>query len=322
MNQPEVSMLWESAEPASVLARRFGFDSAEAAASWVTSAVRHTHGLELQSVDRLVLSAVNLLATVSGPDGRLLVKCCAVGAAHEPLQALGELIWWLNGEGIPVSAPLPSRRGAPQVQHEHLTYNVQYFVDGEMLDATDLTQVSAAGETLAGLQTALARYPVDSPFLHRTLDRLAVDLSRTPEPLRELANRLSARMREIPARRVSPQLTHNDYRAANILVADERVAAVLDFEEIAFHDPLEELARSAAYLATLFRDWGPTPVACQQAFFAGYRSRRPLSPDEECWLPLLTLKHTLGLAGASVGSPNEDAWTAAVTDVAEATGLG
>jgi len=315
-------MLWESAEPASVLARRFGFDSAEAAASWVTRAVRHTHGLELLSVDRLVLSAVNLLATVSGPDGRLLVKCCAVVAAHEPLVALGELIWWLDGEGIPVSAPLPSRRGAAQVHHEHLTFNVQRFVDGALLDATDLTQVSAAGETLARLQAALARTPVDSPFLHRTLDRLAMDLSRTPEPFRGLADHLSAHLQELPARRVSSQLTHNDYRAANILVADDRVAAVLDFEELAFHDPLEELARSAAYLATLFRDWGPTPFACQQAFFAGYRSCRAMSEDLERWLPLLTLKHTLGLAGASVGGPNEVAWITAVAELADATGLG
>lgn len=132
---------------------------------------------------------------------------------------------------------------------------------------------------------------------------------------------LSARMRELPARRPSTQLTHNDYRAANILVAGDRVAAVLDFEELAVHDPLEELARASAYLATLFRDWGPTPVVCQQAFFAGYGSRQPMSAEEEQWLPPLTLMHTLGPAGAAIGSPNEEPLTEAVAELAAAVGL-
>jgi homoserine kinase type II len=321
MTTPEVAMLWESAEPVGELARRFGFASAEGAAVWLTSAVRQTHGLELESVDRLLLSAVNLLATASTRDGPVLVKCCALIDAHGPLLALGELIWWLDREGIPVSAPLSSRTGSAQVLHEHLTFNVQRVVDGTMLDASDEVQVSEAGATLADLQDALARYPVPTPFLNRRLVRLDVDLSSTPEPFAGPAARLSERMRDQPSRRPRTQLIHNDFRAANILVAANRVVAVLDFEELAGNDPLEELARSAAYLATLFRNWGPTTFACQQAFIAGYRSRRSLSTEEVPWLPLLTLKHTFGLAAAAAGSPNEAAWTESVAELVEAAGL-
>lgn len=176
MTRPEVSMLWENAEPGIVLARRFGFDSPEAASSWVMNAVGHTHGLELECVDRLVLSAVNLLATVSAPGGRFLVKCCAMVAAHEPLRALGELIWWLDGEGIPVSAPVPSRQGTAQVMHEHLTFNVQQVVDGSLLDATDR---SARPESRS---PACRRHSPATPSTRRscTAGRRTVSLSTSP----------------------------------------------------------------------------------------------------------------------------------------------
>ena len=78
-------------------------------------------------------------------------------------------------------------------------------------------------------------------------------------------------------------LVHGDHRAANILVRDGDVVAVLDFEEARIDHPIAELARSTVLLGTRFHDWGPMGPPTREAFRAGYEAVRPLTVAESAW---------------------------------------
>lgn len=72
----------------------------------------------------------------------------------------------------------------------------------------------------------------------------------------------------------------NDFRSANVLWADGRIAAVLDLEETKYRRRLDDLAQAAVLLGTRYHDWSPTPVEVRGAFVAAYESVLPLGKDE------------------------------------------
>lgn len=301
-----LSMLWESVDAEDTLRHRFGFESPAVAADWVTTTLARTHGLTVVSVNHVVLSAHNLLAFAVTDDTALLVKCCAVPAAHASLLQLGQLVRWAGVKGMPVSTPLRSTSGDPQVLADHLTFQVQHQIAGRLLDPTDLDQARNAGEVLARLQATLALSPEAHAFPrspragHRGLDTL-------PEEVRDDVagvDRLLAQSSDA----VTYSLCHNDFRAANVLQNEGTVTAILDFEEAGHNDPVTELATATVLLATRFRHWRPSSLASQDAFHEGYRAFAPMSRTQEHRLRLLTLRRTLELTADAIGSEAEEAW--------------
>lgn len=121
--------------------------------------------------------------------------------------------------------------------------------------------------------------------------------------------RLARLLEQAPPLDQAPQLVHHDFRAANILVRDSAVVAVLDFDEVEPAHRVDDLARASVYLATRFRDWGPTPPAARRALREGYEDLLPLGDAEQARLELLTLWY--GLAAVPPGSAGE-AWAAAL----------
>jgi homoserine kinase type II len=89
---------------------------------------------------------------------------------------------------------------------------------------------------------------------------------------------------------------HHDFRAANLIWDGERIAAVLDFEELRWGHRVEDLAWAAVHLGTLFHDWRPVPHGVHEVFLAAYKAELPLTKDEEAWLPILLRWHGLELA--------------------------
>jgi hypothetical protein len=75
------------------------------------------------------------------------------------LQELARLTRWLDGQGLPVSAPVPARDGRIQVEVDGASIGLQRQIEGELLDVANSHQVGAAGAVLARLQDALADYP-------------------------------------------------------------------------------------------------------------------------------------------------------------------
>ncbi|MGH3351729.1 MAG: phosphotransferase enzyme family protein [Nocardioides sp.] len=244
-----VSMLWESADPLDELTERFGFASAAEATDWLIGVLAVHWGLRVATCERLVISDANCLAWIVVVDGRrMIAKWSMRPRLFARLAAIAALTGWLGERGIPVSTPRTALDGRHQVEVDGVSLGLQDVIDGELLDVTDPIQVRAAGEMLARMHAAMADYP----------ERIPAD-----EPSRPGA-----------------QLVGSDFRSANILWAEGRIAAVLDLEETRYGRRVDDLAQAAVLLGTRYHDWRPTPADVREAFVAAYELVLPLSEDD------------------------------------------
>ncbi|WP_137291819.1 phosphotransferase enzyme family protein [Nocardioides dongxiaopingii] len=306
-----VELLWEDGDPHAALRARFGFADAVAAAAWVAAVVEAEWGLEVGSVDRVVISDSNALAWLATPAGPMIAKWSAAPDRFAHLDAVARLTRWLDGRGLPVSAPVCSLGGVPQVRVAGVSMNLQRVMTGDLLDVGRPEQVWAAGAVLARLHGALAAYPratwSDSPVpeVAHPAARIAAWLGGTDDgvltPAREALRGLAARA---PDDGLPVQLVHGDVRSANILCEGEgegegaTVTALLDLEEARVDHAVVELARSAVLLGTRFRGWAPVSSGVRAGFLAGYESVRPLSPVEAAWWDALVLWQALAAVPA------------------------
>lgn len=300
------TMLWERTDPVAALQQRFRFVDPQAAVVWLTDTVARHYGLAVLTVDRLTMSAYNLLAWLTTPNGRLLAKCCAYLPAHALLLTAGELVVWLAQQGLPVAAPLPTQSGPVQVMADQLSLGIQPLITGELLDPTDLVQAAAAGRMLAHLHQALAAYPQAAAFAGQATvppltERIATwagqKLTADRDPgLLTAYTALQAQAATLPPHGLEIQLVQRDYRAANILWADGQITAVLDFEETRWGHRVNDLAWAAIHLGTRYHNWGPVSAAVHAAFLASYQAVQPLTATEEAWLPALLTWHSIALA--------------------------
>jgi aminoglycoside phosphotransferase (APT) family kinase protein len=147
-------------------------------------------------------------------------------------------------EGAPIDASLPAAVDTP-AERARLGADI----------VTALAEVHAVDAAAAGLET------IGRPdgYLGRQLRRFAGlwEVNRTRElPLvSEVAARLEAGLPESgPA-----AIVHGDYRAGNLLAAEQppaRVTAILDWELATIGDPLADLG----YLVSTYADGSPTPA--------------------------------------------------------------
>lgn len=297
---PTLEMLWENGDPARVLAERFGFIDGVAAARWVMAMMNDLWDVQVVACQRVVMSDCNALAWVGTASGPMLAKWSVAKDRFPRLAELACLVAWLDEQGLPVSAPVAARDGRVQIEVAGVSLSVQCVVSGELLDVAALDQVHEAGAVLARLHDALASYPrVDQiggvlgspePVARRVSTWLEVAPDHVPEVTVDRLRRLVA---TAPTGSMSTQLIHGDFRAANLLCVDSRVAAVIDFEEARLDSPIAELARSAVLLGTRFHDWGPVSASVRKALVDGYQSVRKLTPVEAEWLPLLVLWYSV-----------------------------
>jgi homoserine kinase type II len=322
-----LSMLWEPVDAGSALQRRFGFADLAAVERWTTTTLAATWGLAVTSVPRVVISDRNAIAWVStdgGDGGDLVLKWSCDPAWFGRLDALAQLVLLLADRGLPVAAPVTALDGRARVVVDGplgpLSVSVLPRVEGGWLDVTDLDAVRAAGAALAHLHAALADVPAEVvsalPPTHRGAaaplrEHLATWLQEHDRGLApEASRRLAALLADLPELDDVPQLVHGDVRAANVLVRNREVVALLDFDETSVRYRADDLASACTYLGTLFTGWAPTPQAAQRALVEGYESVRRLSDDERAWLDALVLWHGI----MAVPGPDDTAgWAAAVT---------
>lgn len=299
---PAVEMLWEADEPGGALESRFGFGDAAEASRWVTATLGEHWGVRVEGCERIVMSDRNALAWVATASGPMLAKWSVAPGRFARLAALARLVAWLDGQGLPVSAPLPALDGRLQVQVDGISLGLQRRIAGHLLETGDLDQVRSAGAALARLHQALARYPdadriPDLVALPGPLaGQITTWLDSGPEHVPAAARQALARMvADMPPEPLAAQLVHGDFRSANVLCAGSEVAAVIDFEEARTEPAVVELARSAVLLGTRFHHWGPVSPDVHAAFLDGYRSQRRLSATEVAWWDTLVLWSTLAM---------------------------
>lgn len=237
-------MLWESVDPAIALTARFGFTEVDHATSWLAEAVRGDWDSQMEQCDRLVISAGNLLAWLVVDGEHVIVKCSVDQARFSRLAEADALVAWLDSEGVPVAGPIAASDGRLRIERERFSLGLYPFVDGDLLDVADPTQVEAAGRTLATLHEALGAYPL--PYG-----------DGRAEP--------------------NQQLVHGDFRSANILQVSARVTAIVDFDDVAYRSRTTDLARAAVLLGTRYHDWGPTSPDTRDAFLGAYGEVAPLT---------------------------------------------
>lgn len=299
---PVLEMLWEAHDPGDTLEGRFGFSDGESAGRWVAGMLDEHWGVRVDTCERIVMSGGNALAWVGTPAGRMLAKWSVVPDRFPRLAAVACLTNWLDGQGLPVSAPVPARDGRLQVEAGHVSMGLQQVIAGELLDTADPAHVRAAGALLSRLQSALAAWPHPDPdpvsthsvpaepLAARVIGWLDTCGDHVPAAVRDTLRALVA---AAPAGPLPRQLLHSDYRAANILCVGTDIVAVLDFEEARRDHRIVEAARSAVLLGTRYHDWGPVPVEVHAQFRAGYESVRRLSPVEAAWWDIVLLWQTL-----------------------------
>jgi homoserine kinase type II len=263
----------------------------------------------------------NTSAYVDTPDGAFVLRVYRntadagrVGYEHALLRAL-------QREGLPFAVPCPVRTPAGETVVCVATAPgsppalAALFprLPGGPPDARDLGQVRAAGAALGALHGALARVTVAPPAPHQTAVTLlgpdpalggapAPAAAPAEDPLRldglPLApgqrERLGAVVAELRASApplyaaLPRQVIHWDFDPANVLVADGRVAAVLDFEFAALDLRATDVARGL-HAWTRGALPGGRAWRAAETFAAGYAERAALSVAEARAVPVLLL---------------------------------
>ena len=193
---PTVEMLWEPHYPrpsargeVRLGGRRVG------PGAWVAATVHDHWGIRIDACERIVISDRNAVAWVTTPAGRLLAKWSVAPGQFPRLSQVAELTRWLNGHGLPVSAPLAAPDGRLQVELEGVSLSLQRVVLGELLDVGHPGQVRAAGVVLARLRRALADYPAADQI---------VPPEERPEPWPPASEAGSAPDEQVPRERAAP----------------------------------------------------------------------------------------------------------------------
>jgi aminoglycoside phosphotransferase (APT) family kinase protein len=194
--------------------------------------------------------------------------------------------------GTPVAELLASG-----VTRSGIAYIVSAAVEGETIARKILRddRFATARERLAEqLGVALARlHAVDPGGIEglEEIDQLAqyrevLDAFGRPHPTFELAFRWLEAHRPAPTRRT---LVHGDFRLGNVIVGDEGLRAVLDWELAHAGDPMEDLGWLCA---RAWRFGGAGPVAglgSYEQLFSAYEAESGLAvdPDVAHWWEVL-----------------------------------
>lgn len=309
MAKPVVHMLWEDVDPQSVIESRFGLGNAEQVGSWIKEIVRSEWGFDILSCDRIVISDRNALGWLNSPSGVFVAKWSVASDTFAHLDAFARVVAWLGEQGVPVSAPIPTKDGRVQLEADNVSLALQREIDGTILDVGASMQVQAAGATLARVHGALAAYPesLKSPPLHAPEVPLSGlvrgwlhgDRAHVPTAaLQALEESLDSGLDDA----LPTQMLHGDFRCTNIMWSGTEVSGVLDFDEARIGHRIDELARSAVLLGTRYRDWGPVSAEVRANFLDGYRSVSTLTPAEARWWPVLVLWYSVAMIPKHEGS--------------------
>jgi aminoglycoside phosphotransferase (APT) family kinase protein len=209
---------------------------------------------------------------------RLLVRMPS--AERYADQAVKEQTWLPKlAQHLPARIPIPVGLGAPGEDYPW-PWSVLEWIEGEPANRAVIADEGALASDLAAFLAALQRIdasggpPAGAHSFHRG-GALSVYDSQTREALATLAGRLDeAALTAIWNQALAspwtgpPVWVHGDVAAANLIVRDGRLAAVIDFGQLSVGDPACDLAVA----------WSPLFGPEGRAAF-----RKALPLDEAAW---------------------------------------
>ncbi|WP_205324535.1 phosphotransferase [Glycomyces sp. YM15] len=233
----------------------------------------------------------NINARVATDRGDVVVREYVRSAPGKVAAELA-LVTHLAGSGFPTPAPFTADSGEPFALVAGKPIAVFPFASGEVPPAMTRDLAERSGTLLARMHTAATgwaddRIPVtDRLGILRSATTADVDLAgadRWREEIRDFLDR-HAEALDLLAEQPSGPL-HHDLHRRNLLVDDDRITAVLDFDELNHGPLILDLARLLHYAALEQPDRG-LPSAVAEAALTGYQKVRPLTLDELELLPV------------------------------------
>jgi Ser/Thr protein kinase RdoA (MazF antagonist) len=192
--------------------------------------------------------------------------------------------------GVPVAAPIPTRDGtfflqgwAPEGAREGVLFQA---IDGRGPLATDFGDAFANGKTLALLHNAAEKYPTDEALyqldlehlMHRPLARIRdsglVEETSVLSELGQIAERTATAVKKFD--NLTWTYCHGDCHGFNSRINEAGEAVFFDFDD----GGPGYLAYDLAVFLWAQVSFGRTSTTAWVAFVDGYRSIRPIAPDD------------------------------------------
>jgi homoserine kinase type II len=265
---------------------------------------------KLQRISQPRAGAVNETVFVQTTEGRYTLRRISRRQSEADQHYRQRLMAWLSECGVEVPQLQVATTGDTLLSLNGRLYEVMTFVEGEEFEAHNLNQIGSVGAMLAQYHGIVQHFP-DRPT--------ASDPRYTPQSLLGLTERLLERdmmgelydqlsqydRRAIALRQTFPSATykqlphlviHGDMHADNIIFAGDMVAALIDFDQVAWDARIMDLADALVSFAStpgpqnwmvwgVFR--GPLDEEKAVRLVTGYMQVQALSDVELRLLPVV-----------------------------------
>jgi Fe2+ or Zn2+ uptake regulation protein/Ser/Thr protein kinase RdoA (MazF antagonist) len=202
---------------------------------------------EFRDLARVDLGFVNEKWRIETTEGHYLLRRRHPSLSERYfIAAQHALMQHLQGKDFPVPAIIPTRSAMTVLELEDGVYEMQAFIAGTPCNSTNPAHLAEAARTLGRYHSAVSGF--DHPALHRPserygpmalariLDQLVEDwqgrtspgLERLIEELNSHAQSLAAHLGQVG--RLPELVIHSDYYAGNLILQDDTVVGVVDYD--------------------------------------------------------------------------------------------
>lgn len=257
--------------------------------------------------------AYNLNARVETPRGIYVARVYRPWITAQRLRALHALKHWLHTQQLPIVLPIPTVAGNTLTTYQDRLIEVERFLPHS--DAPELRACYAQAFALLGrFHTVLAGYTHAATFpqplvenyglpailtqwVEQTKHRIqqlshvqAAEAVAVCDKTIELLEYLSLWWREAE-HQLPRQLVHGDYGVGNLLWQDHQVVAIGDFDFLAFHERIFDIAYPLYWMCARLdpvmdpQGWAWDQVAAMISHY-NTSSHQPLVSEERRAIPL------------------------------------
>jgi len=265
----------------------------------------HLHyGMEILEKKKLTVGAGSNTYFINTKCGKFILKNANINEANNP-QNEPDLCEHLLQKGLPVSEFTKDNNGDFLWSHDNEIYHMQKFVDGVTLEWNTAQDwlLDEAAQTLAEIHMALQDYPTlpigigENFFKYMTPEtameayensyKHAVDINDL-DSAKDLNFRLELMKRiSIPAiqlDKLTRKNTHGDYFISQLICADNKINAVIDWTTACVHPVVWEIMRSYVYAAPECRE-GEINVNKLVRYVGEYKKIAPLNEYDVKMIP-------------------------------------
>lgn len=201
---------------------------------------------------------------------------------------------FLLEKGLAVEKPLLTVSQQPYVQQHQVFYSLYQALEGQPLQVYSLTSMERMGTHLSQLHSRLKQYvskyeveewKVETHLREWIGGKGTKMIERWGEGFLGRLNEWSSSYSKLPH-----QLVHSDCHPRNILMHEETVTGVIDFERIRKAPRIADVCYFlAGMLKDQFKQREDEQFECIHAFMVGYQADGTLTQEEKELMPFLVI---------------------------------